>query len=50
MNESGGGGGENNSSHNTSFYLNDDLLIKFKDNEKNLTVVPIDKEGPRYDK
>ena len=33
-----------------SFYLNDDLLIKYKNEEKNLTVVPIDKEGPSYDK
>lgn len=31
-------------------YLNDDLLIKFKNNEKNLTVVPIDREAPTYDK
>lgn len=33
-----------------SLYLNEDLILKFKDNEKNLTVVPIDKEAPSYDK
>ena len=33
-----------------SFYLNDDMLIKFKNNERNLTVVPIDKEAPTSDK
>lgn len=54
-----GSGSSLKSPSDTSFYLSDELLIKLRscsggnnnnNNEKNLTVVPIDKEAPSYDK
>lgn len=39
------------SQSSNSFYLSDDLLIKYcSQKDKNLTVVPIDKEAPSYHK
>lgn len=53
-----GSGSSLKSPSDTSFYLSDELLIKLRScsgnnnniSEKNLTVVPIDKEAPSYDK